>query len=102
MAQGAGSDAPAMLEPMLASFSPADPHPMNVPFVPAGPVFPTNGIASVTVDAPPEEDGPSIRLVSRRVSPVPGAFADGPSVLIAMASDSTATLAPIRVEGTGR
>jgi hypothetical protein len=102
MAQETGSDTHAMLEPILALFSPADPDLMNVPFVPADPVSPTDGIASVTIDAPPEGDGPSIRLVSRRVSPVPGASADAPPVLIAMVPDATATLSPIRVEGPGR
>jgi hypothetical protein len=102
MAQRAGPDAPAMHESMLASFSPTESDLMNVPFVPAGPVFPTDGIAMATVDAPPEGEGPSIRLVSHRTSPVPGASADAPPVLIAMAPDATATLSPIRVEGTGR
>jgi hypothetical protein len=101
-AQEADLNASIMHEPVLASLVPKDPDLSDLSFIPAGPVFSTDGIASMTIDAPPEGDGPSVGLVSRRVPAVASDSADGPPLLLAMASESTAGFSPIRVEGTGR
>jgi tetratricopeptide (TPR) repeat protein len=95
--------APTMRETAQASLAPADPDPSDLLFAPAGPALPTDGIALAMNDSRPEGDGPSIRLVSRRVSAAPSDIvADGPRLLLAMVPGSAFGRYPDGDEGTAR